>query len=290
MGTSKVVTLFLIDGTMTGRVKASLANHTGVALKIPKLDLEDSADRAELSYSGIYFLFGEEEESQRPLVYVGQAGERKNQQATLGRLKEHMRKEDKSFFKDAIILTTTDNSFGPTEISYLENRFYNLAKNAKRFTVKNKVEPTIGNVTEEKVAELEDFIEQAIILTGVLGYKAFETVGKVANKTIIQDIESDNSISLSMTYNGYTAKGSLTNEGFLVFSGSQISPQMANSVPDSVKRLREFHAESISNGCLLEDILFTSPSQAACFVGGASLSGNKLWKIQAGQTLGEWKV
>lgn len=290
MAIQKVVTLFLIDGTMTGRVKASLANRTGVALKIPKLDLEDSKSRNELNYSGIYFLFGEDEKSQLPLIYVGQAGERKNQQATLGRLKEHMRNEEKSFFKDAIILTTTDNTFGPTEISYLENRFYNLAKSANRYIVKNKVEPTVGNVTEEKIAELEEFIEQAIILTGVLGYKAFETAGTIQNKVIAQSIQSDNSIQLTMSYNGYTAQGRLVNEGFLVLAKSQISPQTANSLPDSIKQLREFHSENIIDGCLSEDIIFNSPSQAACFVGGASLSGNKLWKDERGKTLGELKV
>ena len=39
------------------------------------------------------------------------------------------------------------------------------------------------------------------------------------------------------------------------------------------------------NGILTADLLFSSPSSAAGFVGGASLSGNALWKDVEGKTL-----
>lgn len=51
---------------------------------------------------------------------------------------------------EAIIFTTSSNSFGPTEISYLENRFCNLAMQANRYTIKNVNDPTPGNITDEK--------------------------------------------------------------------------------------------------------------------------------------------
>jgi hypothetical protein len=35
------------------------------------------------------------------------------------------------------------------------------------------------------------------------------------------------------------------------------------------------------------DLLFSSPSSAAAFVGGSSLSGNIMWKDDAGRTLKE---
>ena len=75
---------------------------------------------------------------------------------------------------EAVVFTTTNNSFGPTEISYLENQFYLMATQNKRFIVKNNLEPTIGNVTEEKESELQEFIDYAKIVIGTLGYKIFE--------------------------------------------------------------------------------------------------------------------
>lgn len=71
------------------------------------------------------------------------------------------------------MFTTSNNSFGPTEISYLENRFCNLAIAANRYEVKNGNDLTSGNVTEEKESELEEFIDFAKLIIGILGYKVF---------------------------------------------------------------------------------------------------------------------
>lgn len=59
------------------------------------------------------------------VVYVGQAGVRKNGEGILFRLQEHKRNPDKDYWTEAVVFTTSNNSFGPTEISYLENRFCN---------------------------------------------------------------------------------------------------------------------------------------------------------------------
>ena len=62
------------------------------------------------------------------------------------------------------VVTTSNNSFGPTEISYLEHRIVNIAKESNRYEVKNGNIPNIGNVTEEKQFELEDFLDNAKIV------------------------------------------------------------------------------------------------------------------------------
>lgn len=56
----------------------------------------------------------------------------------------------KFYFSDAVMLTTQNNSFGPTEISYLENKFTNMAIEIDRYQVRNENDPNPGNVTEEK--------------------------------------------------------------------------------------------------------------------------------------------
>lgn len=69
-------------------------------------------------------------------------------------------------------------------------------------------------------------------------------------------------------------------------AGSHISPTMTDSVPSSVVKNREKYASSISpDGVLIKNLLFTSPSAAAGFVGGASLSGNVTWRLPDGRTL-----
>jgi len=168
----KNIHLFLIDGEPRGRIKCTPANWTGVAYKIPRTELDRCKDRKDLKQSGVYFLFGTSDETGKSIVYIGQASIRKNGEGILNRLQEHRRGED--YWTEAVIFTTSNNSFGPTEISYLEHRFCNLAQNAGRYDVKNGNDPTPGNITEEKECELEEFIDYAKIVMGTLGHKIFE--------------------------------------------------------------------------------------------------------------------
>jgi hypothetical protein len=112
-----------MDGDSSGRVKCTLANWTGVAYKIPRTELEKCKGRGDLSQSGVYFLFGTSDQTGESVVYIGQAGVRKNGEGILFRLQEHKRNPDKDYWTEAVVFTTSNNSFGPTEISYLESRF-----------------------------------------------------------------------------------------------------------------------------------------------------------------------
>ena len=119
MSKSISINLLLLDGTANGRIKCTINSRTGIIFKIPRKDLEKCKERIELENDGVYFLFGEEDGKHK--IYVGQAGSRKNGKGILNRLNEHARSADKNFWTEAIIFTTTDNSFGSTEISWLEN-------------------------------------------------------------------------------------------------------------------------------------------------------------------------
>ena len=136
--------------------------------------------------SGIYFLFGNN------MVYVGQAEVRKNGKGIHQRILDHESDKYKDCWDEVVIFTRKDNSLGRTDISYLENRFYNKALEAGRFHVQNGNEPTIGTVTEEKESELEEYIDQAELVLGALGYKVFEpriiseTVGENSSEETAQ--------------------------------------------------------------------------------------------------------
>ena len=77
------------------------------------------------------------------MVYIGQAGARKNGEGILNRLQEHRLNPNKDYWTEAVAFTTSNNTFGPTEISYLENRFCNMALQAQRYEGKNALEPTM---------------------------------------------------------------------------------------------------------------------------------------------------
>ena len=286
----KSINLFLMDGEASGSIKCTLANWTGIAYKIPRTELDKCKERDDLKQSGVYFLFGASDQTGKNVVYIGQAGARKNGEGILNRLQEHKRNPEKDYWTEAIVFTTTNNSFGPTEISYLENRFCNLAMEAKRYEVKNGNDPTPGNVTEEKESELEEFIDYARIIMGTLGHKVF--VPLIENK--VEEMKSDSDsmeiiLQLKRTIKGVgtiEAIGKQTSEGFVVLKGTHISPNDDNTIP-TILRERRKGTPLDGNGCLMEDILFNSPSYAAMFVFGKSANGLTSWKTEDGRTLKE---
>lgn len=279
----KSINLFLMDGEANGRIKCTLANWTGIAYKIPRTSIDLCKDRGDLKQSGVYFLFGTSDETSNNVVYIGQAGTRKNSEGLLYRLQEHKRDSNKDYWTEAVLITTSNNSFGATEISYLENRFYELSIEAKRYDVKNGNNPTQGNVTEEKKSELEDFIDYSRIVVGVLGHKVFEPLVPLpvkSNSEVVTVIEES---ILYFKNKNLRATGRRTSDGFVVFKGSSISKRISKSCPSIAIKARIKYKDKIDKtNTLIEDVLLTSPSAAASFVGGTSLSGNEFWVTEKG--------
>ena len=289
MSLGKNFNLFLIDGEVTGRIKCTLSNWTGLAYKIPRSYLEKSKERQDLKQSGVYFLI-EKNENGDDEVYIGQASTRKNGEGVLFRVIEHLK--DNKYFSEVVILTTQNNSFGATEISYLENRFTNLALETGRYTVRNGNEPNIGNVTEEKESELEEFIQYSKMVLGVLGYKVFIPILNTKEK-IIEKNQKESKFYLSRkskkSQQLIQASCIRTNEGFVILKGSMIEEIDSDAIPLAMKELRTKCKanKEIFNGKLTRNLLFNSPSYAAAFVLGMQTNGRVDWKDENGITLKE---
>jgi hypothetical protein len=189
-----------------------------------------------------------------------------------------------------VIFTTQNNSFGPTEISYLENQFCNLVIAAKRYDVKNENDPSLGNITEEKESEMEEFVEYAKLIMGTLGYKVFAPL--VESKTIpINEVIIEEKLYYMKRKSRKSnilieATCKQTTEGFVVLFGSRIETVDSDAIPEKIKDLRK-KANIDGNGILQENILFNSPSYAAAFVYGGNTNGLVDWKNADGKTLKE---
>ena len=288
---SKNINMFLMDGEVTGKIKCTLSNWTGVIYKIPRIQLGDLKSRDEMKQSGIYFLFGRDEDKQKDVTYIGQATTRKNGEGVLLRIQEHTRDTHADYFNDVIILTTQNNSFGPTEISYLENKFTQLAKEAGRYIVKNGNDPNPGNVTEEKESELDEIVENTLMIIGTLGYRVFVPM----TKKVSQDLTDNHSTYLYLkrktkkSNKVIEATCERTTEGFVVLEGSQVEIMDSPYLPASLKEMRQnlIASRVIQDGVLKEKQLFSSPSYAAAFLLGMQTNGRTDWKDQDGRTLRE---
>ena len=309
----KTIQLFLIDGTADGPVKASILGWLGKVYSIPVKELkrEDINSREDLKNHSIYFLIGTENETDAPLIYVGQAGPRKSA-GPLARAFEHMKTdkfnskeerdeageliglEDRAWFNRAIYLATSDNSWGPTELNYLENAFYNLAKEVDTYKVGNRSEPPAGNVAEEHVPVLEDFITNTRLILKSLGIDAFEaplgdhTTSNKQPPAPSTAAENDPVFVIGGP-NTFHGEARRTADKFVVLKGAVLSEIVSRSAPASAIRARDVHANAIEGNRLTKDFPFSSPSAAAAFLSGYAVSGPQTWKVQGKNiTLGEW--
>lgn len=277
------INVFLLNGSVTGVIKYTMQNWTGVVYKIPRIALGSCKKREHLQQSGVYFLFGKSDESNESVVYVGQAGTRKNGTGLLERILYHSRDPKKDYWTEAVAITTTDNSLGPTEISYLENKFTNLAKKANRYLVKNDKDPNPGNISEEKECEMEEFIEKTEVIMGILGHKVLVPLDEIT-----EDTPRENVVKLHLKERGADATGFLTSEGIIVCKGSRLKDKPTPSCQEWIKKLRNKNSAYINSDYVLtKDIAFDSPSSAAGFCVFGSANGRVAWTTESGKTLKE---
>jgi hypothetical protein len=278
MAKGETVKVFLIDGSPAGLIQCTIANWIGVTYKIPRTELDQCKEREHLKQSGVYFLFGKSEEDEKAVIYIGQAGVRKNGEGILYRLQEHVRNPDKDYWTEAIAFTTLNNSLGPTEICYLEHKFCAIAKEAKRYIVKNGNDPSPGNITEEKESELEKFIDYSKLTMGILGHKVFEPQSAKAS--------TQKKELFYLGHDNERAMGKRTSEGFIVLADSYISGTVSYHLAPSYKNLRKKYEARINrDGKLKETIPFASPSAASAFVLGRNSNGLTEWKTADGKSL-----
>ena len=297
MAKAIAINLLLLDGTANGRIQCSSKSRTGIILKIPRKDLEKCNDREELKNNGVYFLLGEKE------IYVGQASSRKNGNGILARLKEHDCPQ-KKFWTEAIVLTTLTDSFGATEISWLENRFYNMAIKAACYTVKNSNDPSPGNPSEEQKIELEAHAEFAQLVLSAIGYKIFKPLLKVEPSPKIKQtpkVEHLPEVKIPLVMKHYeeifylkryikklgrkvNAQMKITPTGYRVLAGSEVFPLLGKDNSSRLIKKRRQAASVDANNKLLKDEEFSSPSSAAEFVLGNTANGLTEWHTKDGVT------
>lgn len=165
MAYGKTIELFLVNGVADSLITAELSNWNGKALKIPRIEVA-ACNRDDITQAGVYFLFCKEDDGSDS-VYIGEAENVKD------RLVQHIRdytsEKEKYYWNTAVIFIGRD--LNKALIRYLENRFVEIARNCKRYTVltKNTYRNTV--MKESQIAVMEEFVDNVKILINTLGTK-----------------------------------------------------------------------------------------------------------------------
>jgi hypothetical protein len=275
----KTIKIFLIDGDPNGRMSCELSNWSGKAYKIPRIKIKECADRDDLTSTGVYLLFGKDDEG-KDQVYIGEA------ESILKRLNQQLTQKD--FWNEAIVFISKDENLNKAHIKYLENRLHDIAKIANRYKVDNSVIPTQSSISESDRAEMEEFIEYIKMLVNTLGHKVFD------EKREFKPKQKQDTFFIKAA-RGADGQGEPTSDGFVVFKSSKAAASIVNSMTANFINYRQKLIEEgilINKGEYLEfsdDYIFSSPSTAAAIVMGRNANGLTEWRNKAGKTLKEFE-
>ncbi len=161
-----------------------------------------------------------------------------------------------------------------------------------------------ANERKARIAEIEDVLQKldvaALIKEYLMKQYAEDEIGEAMRKRGYPVSASEEKPAPAVNkkaasgpvfhYGGsLKAKGILTDEGFVLLKGSEIKAGLQNSAPGYTVQDREKYANMIVDGVTAEDILFSSSSAAANFVGGSSLSGNRMWRTDKDEAPKDFK-
>lgn len=135
MKRGKSLKIFLMDGIPNGRWMCELSNWTGKAYKIPRTYYKQCIDRNELRTPSIYFLFGHDDNSGKPVAYIGETED------AINRLGEHIQNSKKDYWTEAVVFINKDDHLNKAHIKYLESRFFEIVNEVGRYLVMNTQPP-----------------------------------------------------------------------------------------------------------------------------------------------------
>lgn len=270
---TSVITMILRNGMPTRIVQCNLDEWIGVSYKIPRNRLNESKELKNIENTGVYILFGVDEETGENRAYIGEA------ENIYKRLLQHNKTKD--FWNDCLVFVSQNNSLNKAHIKFIENMLYTKAKEVERFIIDNDTEPTKSSLDGADEIRAVKFYEKIVLLTSVYGYRIFDKI-LTQQEVKEEEIYYINSIGLK-------ASGAQSEEGFIVFKGSQSSEEFKKASSQSLRnKWNELRNQKIvDQGVFLKDIIFSSPSTAAAMVLGRNSNGLTQWKNRDGKTLKE---
>lgn len=171
------IRIFLVDGTPHGPRVVERAGWTGSCLAFARADYSQTRSRPEVGRTGVYVLIGPDPSALRSQrVYVGEADE------VRARLDSHQKEKD--FWTQGLVLSTTNRSLNKAHVRYLEARLLAIARTADVAALDNGTAPPTPHLSEAEVADMEAYLENALILFPLVGVNVFEATVRRGGKAV----------------------------------------------------------------------------------------------------------
>lgn len=284
----------LRQGDPNGIRTAQVTRVTDLAIAFKRNQLGDVLNEfpSIKEQSGVYLLIGSEEQPMK--VYIGETD-------SLGqRLQEHQKDQNKDFWIDTVILTSSGEHLTKGQVMYVESRLLHTKYDQSRWKIINTQTPSkdAGKLPRDTQAVMNEFIESSKVLVGTLGWDIFrEPLNDSRETSTLSPQKEGQQREFSYKKEGkFDAKMivALTGE-CIVLKGSKARKDPSMSGEGYVKTKR---SDLIKNKVLVDegeyyvfthDCPFNSPSAAASMIYGSNSNGRTNWKLSDGRTYKEWE-
>lgn len=273
----QTIQIYLPGGDPRGIRLAEITTRIVQVLEVPRSLLGDFLKMQEAKQVALYFLVQPGSDTDEPKVYVGQSSD------MVMRFGAH--NKEKEFWQRALVLLSRTHSLTQTHALYLEWLSIQEAKKAGRYVVMNGNGGSRPYTPAPLEADCNEIHDTGRTLLATLGHPIFEPVLRA-------DPHDGTPEMLFCKGSGADGRGYLTDEGFVVLSGSSGRKQNAESIKGTADE--RFRQRLIDSGTLAlegerlvmsKDHLFRSPSMAAVALVGRTANGWREWKNADGRTL-----
>jgi hypothetical protein len=282
--------LFFIDGRADGMLTAEVFNWTGHVLRAPRTQIKQALMRPEAGFTGVYVLIGEDENG--PRAYIGEAEDMRL------RLRDHV--TNKSWWDDAILISSAANNLHKAHIKYLESRLVEIARDVAHTPLENGNTPPRSSLNEAARANMESFIDTLMMVFPAIRVDLFlskkRSVLADLNPKKVDDVAK---FEFKVQRHSVHALAIVRGGEVIVQAGSTAR---ATWVGDRTNKTSysKLHDELVANGTIsvngeaatfVQDYAFSSPSSAAAVVSGRSANGRTSWvHVTTQKTYADWEA
>lgn len=310
---AKTIQIYLPKGDPRGIRIAEMTTRTVRLIEVPRIYINDFLTMSESNQVGLYFLVGNTDSTDKPLLYIGQTGDLKR------RINQH---DSKNFWTRAFIMLSTNNSITQTHALYMEHKAIATAIEVGRYEIKNGNTGNRPHTPDPLKDDCEELFYTLDILLSTLGQPIFESlnmydVGKSNDKsTSVDEVQNnlDNDILSDTQFQSTTdnitiptnndfmlfhcnvkggkARGYYNENGFMMLAGSLIRKETTATIDNKTLKkrqqmLNENELIDYDNAFyeLVENQLFKSLNVASQLITGRVTNGWVTWKNEQGQDL-----
>ncbi|MCJ8322929.1 MAG: GIY-YIG nuclease family protein [Rhizobiales bacterium] len=272
--------LYFINGKPDGMLTATVPfQWTGHVLMTSRNQISEALKRKEASRSGVYILFGENEEG--ALAYIGETEEIRQ------RIKNHARTKD--WWTSVVMITDTGDELNKAHVRYLESRLVAIAQDADRIPLENGTIPVLPSLSEAAIANMEGFLENILLVLPALRIDCFlkETRSTLQKQQPERsDINEDVQFEMRTPKHGVKGEAILRGGEFIVLKGSIGRKEWGGSLTHNYRQLFE---KMVQKGILsidgnhatfTENYAFSSPSAAGAMLNGRATNGPRYWIVK----------